>query len=223
MGPRTNWAIPLILIAGALLPDRAAQTAGAARPEFVPGNAFAAAMKQQATGIYVLGTTRIRTWSAVHYVLMRDGRGLQIQTKAGGAWLPKLDGSGGGHTVGAERFEQLLALAGGVNRDVKQLPAIERDRFLCLAGFGGCVTPTKAESPAAGWMFIPSDAALAALPAALLTVAPVPAGAGGQQPYFLHGVPGQEFRFAFDAPGRRLWFDGWGIHAGWLVPPLDEI
>lgn len=237
--------ILLLGLACAWLPAGAAgPAASAAIPDFVPGSAFAAAVKQQATGIYVLGTTRIRTWSAVHYVLVRDGRGLQIQTKAGGAWLPKLDGSGGGHTVGLERFEQLLSLAGGVNRDVKQLPSAHRDRFLCLAGFGGCVarsdeaqvSPSLAarRSAPGPLAMLPSD--VAALPvsrvlakpaagpfmAALLTVAPLPAG-GRTQPYFAHGAPGQEFRFAFDAAARRLWFDGWGIHASWLVPPLDEI
>ena len=44
---RTHWSIPLALLAAAFLADRA-PAAETARPEFVPGNAFASAVKQQA-------------------------------------------------------------------------------------------------------------------------------------------------------------------------------
>lgn len=212
-----------------------------ARPAFVTGSSFALAAKQQATGIYVLGTTGIRNWTAVHYVLMRDGRALQIQSKAGGSWLPKVAGSGGGHLVGAERFDQLLALAGGPNRDAKQLPVVQRDRFLCVAGFGGCVGPgvPAAHSDPRGAHLMPGGPLAATLvastlappitPAILLSSASSAAGrtttgsAANAQAYFVSAAPGAEFRLEFDAATRRLWFDGWGIRAGWVVPPLDEL
>jgi hypothetical protein len=223
--PLRCLATSSILALGILLlpADAAGPEEAAPRPAFVLGNAYAEALNEAATGVYVLGTTRIRTWTAVHYLLVRNGRGVQIQTKAGGAWLPKLAGSEGGHTVGADRFDELLAIAGGVNRDVRDLPAAQRDRFSCIAGFGGCVGRTtelgrsvRTVRSLAGETAVGSRTGFFGLSTA--TAATV-----NRQVYFANGAPGPEFRLEFDARERGLWFLGLGMRAGWRVPPLDEI
>lgn len=214
------------LSAGAPAP---ADSGSASPPTFVLGSAYAQAVRQEATGIYVLGTTRIRSWTATHYLLARYGRGLQIHTKANGAWLPKLDGSSGGHTVGVERFDELLSIAGGVNRDVRQLPPAQRDRFFCVAGFGGCVGQTSQvpESAGARGERLSRERELsgpAGFFAALFGATASAAAICAQcQPYFASAEAGREFRLEFDRPARGLWFQGWGIRGGWRVPPLDEI
>lgn len=206
-----------------------ADPAAGSQPVFVLGSAYPLAAKQEASGIYVLGTTRLRSWTATHYVLVRYGRGLQIHTKANGAWLPKLAGSSGGHTVGVERFDELLSIAGGVNRDVRQLPAVQRDRFFCVAGFGGCVGQTSQvpETTASRDRHLARShepAGPASFFASLLGAQARAAGICAQcQPYFASADPGREFRFEFDGPARGLWFQGWGIRGGWRVPQLDEI
>jgi hypothetical protein len=215
----------LLLLAVSLVSPAAVEPEGSSstRPVFVPGAAHVQALKQEATGIYVLGTTRIRSWSAVHYVLVRSGRSVQIQTKSSGAWLPKAQGSQGGHTIGTERFEQLLSIAGGPNRNVRQLPAAQRDRVLCVAGFGGCVAQQSEARDADKAIIRRTQLSDAVAFASRLFGTTANAAAANTQPYFANREPGSEFRFEFDPGTRQLWFDGWGIHAGWRVPPLDEI
>ena len=130
--------------AGAAEPSASAGSSEAA--QFALSSTFQAAERDQATGIYVFGTTRIRSWTATHYILMREGRGVQIHTKANGVWLPKLEGSNGGLLIGAAKFDQLLSIAGGLNRNAKELAPATRDRFFCLAGFGGCTSAAQSRS-----------------------------------------------------------------------------
>lgn len=223
---------PLLLIAAIPLSSATVESASPAaslQPVFVLGSTYAQAAKQEASGIYVLGTTRLRSWTATHYLLVRYGRGLQIHTKANGAWLPKLEGSGGGHTVGVERFDELLSIAGGVNRDVRQLPAAQRDRFFCLAGFGGCIGQTRVvpQAPASFEGRMTPDHEPDGPANFFVNLLGAPASAAGIcaqcQPYFASVEPGREFRFEFDRPARSLWFQGWGVRGGWRAPPLDEI
>lgn len=223
------WSACLLLAGFPLVAGAGADLNAGSQPAFVLGSAYAQAVRQEATGVFVLGTTRIRNWTATHYLLVRYGRGLQIQTKANGAWLPRLEGSSGGHSIGAERFDELLSLAGGVNRDVRQLPVAQRDRFFCVAGFGGCVGKAGAATePDADHETLATrglrPGSVGNFLAGLLG-APAFAGAicAQCQPYFANTEAGNEFRFEFDRQARALWLQGWGIRAGWRVPPLDEI
>jgi hypothetical protein len=217
-----------LAVASASANPAAAEEPGESAPQFALSSAFQAAEQIQATGLYILGTTRIRTWTATHYVLMRDGRGVQIHTHANGAWLQKLEGSSGGLLIGVAKFDELLSIAGGVNRNAKELPAEARDRFYCLAGFGDCRSTappvagrTRASEPSGA---LPPPLAITQLLLPLVGDAQAKEGpCPGCQPYFTLGEGARTLGFGFEAATRRMMFEGWGIRASWLVPPPDEI
>lgn len=184
---------------------------------FAPSSAFQPAERTQATGLYVLGTTSIRSWTATHYVLMRDGLSVQIHTKANGHWLDKLPMSRGGLTIGSARFDELLAIAGGLNRNTKELPQATRDRFYCRAGFGSCGVAgastgsgeTTAIRRVLGSIVNQAHAADPACPKC--------------RRYFERLDGAHPFELEFDAGQRRIVFTGFDIRAVWSTPPLDEI
>lgn len=114
------------------------------RPTFAAGSAFEAALKTNATGIYRLGTSSFGArGSATTFALVHAGQIKQVQSKRGAQWLPKQQGSSGGLPVSGPMFDQLIQIAGAVDRNANQLPAAKREQFLCVAKLKTSACPSS--------------------------------------------------------------------------------
>jgi len=124
-----HFAALLVLVAAAFAGTAA--TADEARFRAGPG---AASLPSGATGLYELGTVGLGHGSAQVRALVHHGRILQVHALHDGRWLAKRSGSSGGKTAAPPKFDELAAIAGGINVDLRDLPAPARERFIEAAG-----------------------------------------------------------------------------------------
>lgn len=85
---------------------------------FEPTAALGAA-GTHATGIYLLGRAYLPREPVEVYALLHNGEVLQVHARLGGSWLAKRHGSSGGKPLAPSRFDELMAIAGGADRDVR--------------------------------------------------------------------------------------------------------
>ena len=129
--------------------DPAQTSPSTIRPAFSAGSQFSAALSSNATGIYSLGTSNFGTYgAATTFALIHGGQIRQVQSKSGGRWLTKQAGSAGGISVSGAKFDQLMQIAGGANRNVNTMAAATRDAFLCAATLSTANCPTTTGSGA---------------------------------------------------------------------------
>lgn len=98
------------------------------------------AATNQSTGVYHLVTVDEQRRHQV-IALAHKGKVLEIHAKkAAGGYLTRGSGSTA-IKVSPQTFNQLIAIAGGLNRDIESLPAAKKNEFYALAGLGS--TPTS--------------------------------------------------------------------------------
>ncbi len=95
------------------------------------------AVKSRATGVYLAAS--LSTPAGHHYdtlTLINQGQAIEVHTRqAGGAYLAKRPGAQSIRTIAPATFDQLIAAAGGVSRNVEGTAA--KAHFLQLAGLAG--------------------------------------------------------------------------------------
>jgi hypothetical protein len=96
-----------------------------------------AAVKARATGIYRAASLNLA--SGKHYetlTLINQGNAVEVHTRqVGGAYLAKQAGAQSVKTLAPSKFDQLIAAAGGVSRNVEGTAA--KTQFLQIAGLAG--------------------------------------------------------------------------------------
>lgn len=95
-----------------------------------------ASVSDQATGIYEIVVT---TGSRATYrtlALLDRGQIIDLHTRRGTTYLARKAGSPAVR-VTSQKFNEMITIAGGINKDVNKLPAATRDAFLQKAGLGG--------------------------------------------------------------------------------------
>jgi len=109
-----------------------AVTAEAGVIEPGPGASVAAT----ATGVYEIVITNGTRATYRTLALMDRGRIVEVHTRRGTNYLARTSGSPA-VKVTSGKFNTLITIAGGVNRDVNKLPAATRDSFNQTAGLDG--------------------------------------------------------------------------------------
>jgi hypothetical protein len=105
----------------------------AAADRFEPTAALGAA-GQHATGIYLLGRAWLPGEPIEVYALLHNGEVLQVHARLHGSWLAKRHGSRGGKPLAPSRFDELMAIAGGADRDVRAQGARVHADFARVGG-----------------------------------------------------------------------------------------
>jgi hypothetical protein len=109
---------------------------GGQQPRFVKPAGIEDAVKARATGVYLAAS--LNTPAGQRYdtlTLINQGNAIEVHTKrAGAGYLPKRPGAHSVRTIAPATFDQLIALAGGVSRNVEGRPA--KAQFLQVAGLG---------------------------------------------------------------------------------------
>jgi len=98
-------------------------------PTAAPGAASA-----RATGIFLLGRAYLPGAPVEVYALLHNGDVLQVHARLRGSWLAKRRGSSGGKELAPSRFDELMAIAGGANRDVRAQGAKVHADFARVGG-----------------------------------------------------------------------------------------
>lgn len=176
------------------------------------------ALANGATGVFELGAVDFGGAPAVIRALVHNGQVLQVHSKHGNAWLAKRSGSIGGKAIVATKLDELAAIAGGIDNDVRlQAPAI-RQQFaraadVTILGATGASrwTPTAAVARGLG----------AALDAVTSTARAADCMAIGCRVLYRHAAGGGAVFQVTLANDRSAWsFEGYGIVAIWLVPEV---
>ena len=121
----------------------------AAAQAFRPGPGLAG-LQSGATGIYELGTVTLANATVGLRALMHNGQVLQVQSRHDGRWLARRSGSMGGKAVAPTKFDELTAIAGGLNVDVRRRQLDTQQQFARTAGLvlleapGGAPTNSQA-------------------------------------------------------------------------------
>jgi hypothetical protein len=100
---------------------------------FEPAVALGAA-SGRATGIYLLGRAYLPGDPVEVYALLHNGDVLQVHARMHGSWLAKRHGSIGGKELAPSRFDELMAIAGGADRDVRAQGAKVHADFARVGG-----------------------------------------------------------------------------------------
>lgn len=191
-------------------------TVAAGEPDFQPG-AGLASLDSGATGVFELGTVRFGNATGQLQALVHHGRVLQVHCRHDGRWLAKRGGSTGGKAIAPTKLDELSAIAGGLNQDVRQAPAATRQSFARAAGLVlfGDAAASAGPGAQAGGSVVRSLRLVATAHAS--SCGPI-----GCRVVFRHGAPGAE-RFVISAdPESGLWgFQGYGLVAIWPVPQVD--
>jgi hypothetical protein len=119
--------------AAALLLTMLASCAFAESDRFEPA-AAAAGTGGRVTGIYLLGRAYLPGDPVEVYALLHNGEVLQVHARLSGHWLAKRYGSSGGKQLAPSRFDELMAIAGGADRDVRALGAKVHADFARVGG-----------------------------------------------------------------------------------------
>lgn len=102
--------------------------------KFAVGGSLNAGVTGQATGVYVIATfNKPGVGTVTTYGLLKQGALQEVHTKKGTAWLGKQSGHSI-KTLSASKFDQLIAAAGGANRNV-ETNAAAKANFYQIAGF----------------------------------------------------------------------------------------
>jgi len=123
----------------------AANAVAAGEPLFEPGPGLRS-LDSAATGVFELGSVRFGKESGRLQALVHHGRVLQVHCRYDGRWLAKRGGSSGGKAIAPTKFDELSAIAGGLNQDVRRAPAATRESFARAAGlvfFDDAVTTSR--------------------------------------------------------------------------------
>jgi hypothetical protein len=86
------------------------------------------------TGIYLLGRAHLPGDPIEVYALLHNGEILQVHARLRGSWLAKRHGSSGGKDLAPSRFDELMAIAGGADRDVRAQGARVHADFARVGG-----------------------------------------------------------------------------------------
>jgi len=95
-----------------------------------------ASVSDRATGIYEIVVTSGSRGTYRTLALMDRGRVIELHTRSGTTYLARKAGSPA-IRVTSQKFNEMITIAGGINKDVNKLPAATRDSFMQKAGLGG--------------------------------------------------------------------------------------
>jgi hypothetical protein len=198
----------------ALVASLAPVMAGSANAFEFRLDAGAASLDSRATGIFDLGELRSGQRSARVRALVHHGRVLQVHGRLEGRWLAKTSGSSGGKPMSPSKFDELVAIAGGVNRDVRQASADVRRSFSTAAE----LMPI-ARTSAARVNGVASEDWFVLGISPVSTASAADCGALGCEALYQHESHHSEgFRIAVDASSGHWGFQGFGIVAIWALP-----
>jgi hypothetical protein len=119
--------------ATAILLTMLASLAIAESDRFEP-SAVSAGTGVRATGIFLLGRAYLPGDPVEVYALLHNGEVLQVHARQRGRWLAKRHGSSGGKQLAPSRFDELMAIAGGADRDVRAQGAKVHADFARVGG-----------------------------------------------------------------------------------------
>jgi hypothetical protein len=103
---------------------------------FAAGPALDAAVTNRATGIFLISTFQKPGGGTYRtYGLLKQGELQEVHTK-GAAWLQKRPGARSIKALSSSKFDQLIAAAGGADRNVEGNAALKAS-FYQIAGFAG--------------------------------------------------------------------------------------
>jgi hypothetical protein len=170
----------------------------------------------RATGIFLLGRAYLPDDPVEVYALLHNGDILQVHARLGGRWLAKRHGSSGGKELAPSRFDELMAIAGGANRDVRaQGGKVHAD----FARVGGLLRLEQGRAAAAGRGVVNGQDSRKTLPSLIETAQASDCGEIGCVEIFRLAVDegrGFVIRIGVD---RSTWsFTGYGIVSVWGVP-----
>lgn len=178
-----------------------------------------AGLESGATGIYELGTVTLANASVGLRALLHNGQVLQVHSRHDGRWLARRSGSMGGKAVAPTKFDELAAIAGGLNIDVRGGQLGMQQQFARTAGLvllqptGNTAQspPTGQPGPALGNGKTTRKVATECAPASCRVIAN----------HDRSGATG--FTIALDNAASVWSFTGYGIVAVWPVPQAASL
>ena len=185
----------------------------AAAEVFKPGTGLAG-LETGATGIYELGTVTLANATVDLRALLHNGQVLQVQSRHDGRWLARRSGSMGGKAVAPTKLDELTAIAGGLNVDVRRMQPEKQQQFARTAGLvllepttsTAKSPPTGQQGPAPGNGKTTRKVVTECAPASCRVIAN----------HDRSGATG--FTIALDNAASVWSFTGYGIVAVWPVP-----
>jgi hypothetical protein len=198
----------------------AAWTAQSAEAQqFQPG-AGLGSLDSGATGVYELGAVSFGRSQVDLRALVHNGQVLEVHGRHRDRWLAKRSGSVGGKAIAPIKLDELAAIAGGLNVDVRRSSSKVQQNFRRAAGLVALAGGEPVAGPAVpdairAWI-------ASGLSAAISPAAASDCGAIGCRVFHRHGVSQfAGFRLSVDE-GREAWgFEGYGIVAIWAIPYPD--
>ena len=187
--------------------------------QFGPGPRLGA-LEAGATGVFELGTVSFGRSQVDLRALVHNGQVLEVHSRHRDRWLAKRSGSVGGKAIVPTKLDELAAIAGGLNVDVRRSPSRVQKEFGRAAGLvalgGGEPVAGRAVLDALG-VWISSGLSAAITPAAATDCGPI-----GCRVFHRHGESQPAgFRLSVD-DRREIWgFEGYGIVAIWSIPDPD--
>jgi len=140
-----------------------------------------------------------------------------VHCRHDGRWLAKRSGSSGGKAVAPTKLDELSAIAGGLNQDIRQVPAAVREDFARAAGLVLLDTTTPAPAPSAS-VRAPAQPRFQLIATANASTC----GAIGCRVIHRHDTASAErFVVSADPEGGQWGFEGYGIVAIWPVPQAN--
>ena len=154
------------------------------------------ALADRATGVYEIGSIDFGGPVITLQALIQNGEVLQIHGRRAGTWLAKRTGSHGGKPVAPPKFDELVTIGGGLNRDIRRAAAIVQRDFARAADLTLLNTANAGTTPAAS-----------------------SCGATGCRMLFKLDVPAAgSFQVSVSADRTSWSFEGYGIVAIWAMP-----
>lgn len=205
-----------IAIAALLTATATASALASGEPLFQPGRGLTS-LDSGATGVYELGSVRFGKESGRLQALVHHGRVLQVHCRHDDRWLAKRGGSSGGKAIAPTKLDELSAIAGGLNQDIRQAPAAVRESFARAAGLVLLDTDTSAPRPSTDRR-VPAGSRFQLVATANASTC----GAIGCRVIHRHDTAGAErFVVSADPENGRWGFEGYGIVAIWPVPQAE--
>jgi hypothetical protein len=201
----TTWPILLACVA-------AVNVAPALAQQFEPRPGLEA-LASGATGVFEIGAVDIGQVEAVLRALVHNGQILQVHSRQAGEWLAKRSGSVGGKSIAPTTLDELAHVAGGLDTDVRCVPATVRADFVRAADIVLLAAGDYCKRRAS---VAPEDRA----PGAPATNAAgrIDCGAASCRVQYQAATPTAGFQIKFE-PKQSTWtFEGYGIVAIWSIP-----
>lgn len=105
-----------------------------------------ASVSKTATGIYEIAVTNGSRATYRTLALVDQGRIIELHTRRGTTYLARKAGSPSVR-VTSQKFNEMITIAGGINRDVNKLPAATRSSFMQKAGLGDSASGDGGSAP----------------------------------------------------------------------------